>query len=543
MKKILELIECSRKKFIIFHIYCLFWGILYIIAALIFPDSISKIIDQVIIRKRYDLTKTYIISISFSGFCMIIFSYIQYGLYFKFGQKARIIIKQRLLEKLMNVNGNFKKNYPPGDMLRIIEQDTEQIQNLIGEGIGLLVINGINLIGVMILLLYKNFLIGVVMIIISVIFVVLQIYLSNSLKKDSVFLRKLLGNVSSYTNEIISRSETIATSSYAKQYTKNFFDKNVEIKEREILQMKKLLVGRNIGIAYNVLANVITLGLGVMMVDKRDMTVGTLLAISMYVQRLYSPLLAISNSYFNIKKAIPFVTKIVKCLENKNLMINGSKCLQTPLEGNIYFDSVFFKYNEDMILENFFLRIKEGKFTGIIGENGSGKSTIIKLLLKIYQCKRGNIYVDNININEYDNEYYYKNISVMWQNNFLMSGTLYDVINPGGKDLKKEEIYKLFNEMNLDIEKFEDGLNTYIYENNFNVSGGELQKINIIRILIEDRPIIILDEPTSALDNESEEEICKLLKTLLKGKTVIIVTHREKILGICDEIIEIKRTK
>lgn len=543
MKKILELIECSRKKFIIFHIYCLFWGILYIIAALIFPDSISKIIDQVIIRKRYDLTKTYIISISFSGFCMIIFSYIQYGLYFKFGQKARIIIKQRLLEKLMNVNGNFKKNYPPGDMLRIIEQDTEQIQNLIGEGIGLLVINGINLIGVMILLLYKNFLIGVVMIIISVIFVVLQIYLSNSLKKDSVFLRKLLGNVSSYTNEIISRSETIATSSYAKQYTKNFFDKNAEIKEREILQMKKLLVGRNIGIAYNVLANVITLGLGVMMVDKRDMTVGTLLAISMYVQRLYSPLLAISNSYFNIKKAIPFVTKIVKCLENKNLMINGSKCLQTPLEGNIYFDSVFFKYNEDMILENFFLRIKEGKFTGIIGENGSGKSTIIKLLLKIYQCKRGNIYVDNININEYDNEYYYKNISVMWQNNFLMSGTLYDVINPGGKDLKKEEIYKLFNEMNLDIEKFEDGLNTYIYENNFNVSGGELQKINIIRIIIEDRPIIILDEPTSALDNESEEEICKLLKTLLKGKTVIIVTHREKILGICDEIIEIKRTK
>lgn len=543
MKKILELIECSRKKFIIFHIYCLFWGILYIIAALIFPDSISKIIDQVIIRKRYDLTKTYIISISFSGFCMIIFSYIQYGLYFKFGQKARIIIKQRLLEKLMNVNGNFKKNYPPGDMLRIIEQDTEQIQNLIGEGIGLLVINGINLIGVMILLLYKNFLIGVVMIIISVIFVVLQIYLSNSLKKDSVFLRKLLGNVSSYTNEIISRSETIATSSYAKQYTKNFFDKNAEIKEREILQMKKLLVGRNIGIAYNVLANVITLGLGVMMVDKRDMTVGTLLAISMYVQRLYSPLLAISNSYFNIKKAIPFVTKIVKCLENKNLIINGSKCLQTPLEGNIYFDSVFFKYNEDMILENFFLRIKEGKFTGIIGENGSGKSTIIKLLLKIYQCKRGNIYVDNININEYDNEYYYKNISVMWQNNFLMSGTLYDVINPGGKDLKKEEIYKLFNEMNLDIEKFEDGLNTYIYENNFNVSGGELQKINIIRILIEDRPIIILDEPTSALDNESEEEICKLLKTLLKGKTVIIVTHREKILGICDEIIEIKRTK
>ena len=158
MKKILELIECSRKKFIIFHIYCLFWGILYIIAALIFPDSISKIIDQVIIRKRYDLTKTYIISISFSGFCMIIFSYIQYGLYFKFGQKARIIIKQRLLEKLMNVNGNFKKNYPPGDMLRIIEQDTEQIQNLIGEGIGLLVINGINLIGVMILLLYKNWL-------------------------------------------------------------------------------------------------------------------------------------------------------------------------------------------------------------------------------------------------------------------------------------------------------------------------------------------------------------------------------------------------
>ena len=92
-------------------------------------------------------------------------------------------------------------------------------------------------------------------------------------------------------------------------------------------------------------------------------------------------------------------------------------------------------------------------------------------------------------------------------------------------------IYSLFQRVRLDINKFESGLDTYICENNINVSGGELQKLNIIKILIEDRPLVILDEPTSALDNDSEDEICELFKELLRGRTVIIVTHRKRIFG------------
>lgn len=125
----------------------------------------------------------------------------------------------------------------------------------------------------------------------------------------------------------------------------------------------------------------------------------------------------------------------------------------------------------------------------------------------------------------------------MFQNNFLISGKLIDIINPGKKEVDMNYIYSLFQRVRLDINKFESGLDTYICENNINVSGGELQKLNIIKILIEDRPLVILDEPTSALDNDSEDEICELFKELLRGRTVIIVTHRKRILGICDKII------
>lgn len=537
ISKMLSLIECSKKKFAFFQLYCLFWGALYTAAALVFPNAISKIIDQVAIDKKYNLIEEYLLAIIFSGAFMILFNYIQYMSYYKFGQRASIRLKQKLLEKVMKSGGRFKLKYTSGEMLRIIEQDTEQIQYLVGEGFGQLIVNVLVFIAVMILLLIQQMMIGVVMISISILFSMLHFYLSNQLKKDMVSIRQELGRTSSYTNEIINHSEQVIVSGYVKKFVNDFYQKNRIILDKNISQMKKSLFGRNLGIAYNVIANAITLGIGIYSVRNGKMTVGSLLAISMYVQRLYGPLISISNSYINIKKAIPFIEKIAKVLDNNDIISDGNLKPRYVLKGNIHYQNVFFKYEINSILRNFNLKIEEGKFTAIRGENGSGKSTLIKLLLKIYKCYSGKIYMDGIDINEYSNEYYYNNISVMFQNNFVVSGRLYDIINPGGRNIDKKNIYKLFDEVKLDIKKFENGLDTYICENNINISGGELQKINIIRILIENRPIVILDEPTSALDKESESEICDLLGRILKGKTVIIVTHRERILEICDHII------
>lgn len=468
---------------------------------------------------------------------MIVFNYIQYMQYYKFGQKGRFIIVQKVFSKLMHAGGKLKEKYSSGDILRIIEHDSVQIENLIGQGIGQLMVNIIVVLGVIILLLSKQVFIAIIMIGISLIFSIVQFCLSNSLKREAGVLRKTLGDTSSYTNEMILNSEKIVTSGYAEDFINEHGNRNKDILSQNVSQMKKSLISRNIGIAYNIVGNLVTLGIGVIAIRDGTMTVGDLLAISMYIQRLYSPLLIISNSYLNIKKAVPYIEKVIDFLDQENCIEDGKIILDSNLGGRISFNNISFKYDEKYILNNFNLLIEKGKISAIIGKNGSGKSTIIKLLIKLYKINSGEIYIDDININDYSNNYLYKNISVMFQNNILISGSLRDVVNPGKKQITEEELRKIFLKVRLDIDKFENGLDTYIHENSINISEGELQKINIVRILIEDRSIIILDEPTSALDNESENEICELLHKLLKGKTVIIITHRERILDICDRVI------
>ena len=537
IKDVLNLIDKSLKSFILFQILCAVWGILYTICSLIFPTAVSKLIDQVILAHEYNKTLYYLFIILISGFLMIVFNYIQYIEYYKFGQKGKLIISKKIFDRILHANGKFREKYSSGDILRIIEQDTNQIENFIGQGIGQIAVNIIVVAGVIILILVQQPIIGLIMIILSVAFSLIQAFLSYILKQEASELRDDLGKNSSFSNEVILHSEQVATSGYVETYFQEYKSRNEKIYTKNISQMSKILMGRNIGIAYNVIGNLITMGIGVCEIRNGNMTVGSLLAFTMYVQRLYGPLVIISNSYLNLKKAVPHIERIKRFLDSAECIIDGCIKPETKMRGIIAFKNVFFKYDEKEVLKRCNLQIEPEKLTAIIGNNGSGKSTLIKLLLKTYNCSSGEILVDNIDINKYSNNYFYNNISVMFQNNFLISGKLIDIINPGKKEVDMNYIYSLFQRVRLDINKFESRLDTYICENNINVSGGELQKLNIIKILIEDRPLVILDEPTSALDNDSEDEICELFKELLRGRTVIIVTHRKRILGICDKII------
>lgn len=537
IKDVLNLIDKPLKNFMLFQILCAVWGILYTICSLVFPTAVSKLIDKVIINHEYSRTFYYLSIILISGLLMIVFNYIQYIEYYKFGQKGKLTISEKIFDRILHANGKFREKYSSGDILRIIEQDSNQIENFIGQGIGQIAVNIIVVVGVIILILIQQPIIGIIMIILSVVFSFVQAFLSYMLKQEASELREDLGKISSFSSEIILHSEQVATSGYVETYFQEYKSRNKKIYTKNVSQMSKILIGRNIGIAYNVIGNLITMGIGVYEIRNGNMTVGSLLAFTMYVQRLYGPLVIISNSYLNLKRAVPHIERIKKFLNNAECIIDGSIKPEMKIRGTIVFENVSFKYDEKEVLKKCNLQIESGKLTAIIGDNGSGKSTLIKLLLKIYNRSSGEIFVDNIDINKYSNDYLFNNISVMFQNNFLISGKLIDIINPGKKELDINYIYSLFQRVKLDINKFENGLDTYICENNINISGGELQKLNIIKILIEDRPLIILDEPTSALDNDSEDEICELFEELLRGRTVIIVTHRKRILKICDKII------
>ena len=240
-----------------------------------------------------------------------------------------------------------------------------------------------------------------------------------------------------------------------------------------------------------------------------------------------------------IKKNIPISERVFKLLKDSDEIKQDGKRLDRNID-SIKFSNVCFSYDiEGELLNEINFQVSNRQTLGILGENGMGKSTLIRLLLKKCKCTRGTIDINGININDIDIQYLYDNISTMAQESNLLSGTVREILDPFNKNIEDEKMYSILENLMFDIEKLSEGLDTYIHPNMTNLSGGEKQKLNLARVILENKPVVLLDEPTSALDIDSEEKICDLLQEFLQDKLAIIITHRKRILRICTSVIEL----
>lgn len=193
------------------------------------------------------------------------------------------------------------------------------------------------------------------------------------------------------------------------------------------------------------------------------------------------------------------------------------------------------------LYKNFNLEINKGEIVGIVGNNGVGKSTLIKIIMKMIPIDIGRIIVNGkYGLENIDEEYLYKNISVVPQSTVILSGKLRDILNPAKRDISDNKIIETLKKFTVDYSIFENDLNYEILEKGGNMSGGEAQKLSLVRMVLENKPWVLLDEPTSAMDVECEKIICSILKEYLKRRTAVIITHRPEILSICDKIIRLE---
>ena len=257
-------------------------------------------------------------------------------------------------------------------------------------------------------------------------------------------------------------------------------------------------------------------------------SVGILFSMIVYVQQLYSPAVALGETYNSIKNAQPSILRISTLLENKEMVEEADFCPEGSLKGNIIFKNVTFSYaqNTDPVFRNLNLSLKAGRIYGITGDNGMGKSTFIRLIAGLCMPDSGNIYIDDIEIKKYNVEYLRKHIGYLLQKPLLLRGK-----NPiDNIDTKRMMRY------------FNMGKKRYLEENVKGLSGGESQKLALAYLLSDKtKDIYILDEPTASVDLKSEEVICSQIRDALKGKTALIITHRRSILKICDEVIDFNK--
>ncbi|MCX6742753.1 MAG: ATP-binding cassette domain-containing protein, partial [Candidatus Parcubacteria bacterium] len=210
--------------------------------------------------------------------------------------------------------------------------------------------------------------------------------------------------------------------------------------------------------------------------------------------------------------------------------------------GKIEYQEASFNYNETRsVLKKFNLVIKPGEKIALIGPSGAGKTTIVRLLLRLYDLTSGKILIDNQNIARVTQESLWHNISLVPQDPILFHRSLMENIRYGNFKASEKEILKAAKLAHCHefISKLSDGYNTYVGERGIKLSGGERQRVAIARAILHNTPILILDEATSSLDSESEMLIQKALDELMKNKTVIAIAHRLSTIRKMDRIIVI----
>ncbi len=285
---------------------------------------------------------------------------------------------------------------------------------------------------------------------------------------------------------------------------------------------------------------------GANLVQSGEMSVGDLLSFVLYTTFIGGSIAGLGDLYGQIQKAIGASERVMEILgEESEQEIADTPIQQLTIKGDIEFNNIQFAYptRKDInVLNELSFKVKSGEKVALVGHSGAGKSTIIQLLLRFYNVDKGEIKVDNKNINEFNLSAFRKNIGIVPQEIILFGGSIKENIAYGKPDATDEEILEAAKKANawLFIKDFPEKMETLVGERGVKLSGGQRQRIAIARAILKNPSILILDEATSSLDAESENYVKEALDELMKNRTTIIIAHRLATIRKVDTIYVLK---
>lgn len=270
------------------------------------------------------------------------------------------------------------------------------------------------------------------------------------------------------------------------------------------------------------------------------MTPGQLVQFIAYANMLYMPLQFVSRLPRMIMRLKTSLERIYDIIDEEPKVDDSPDAIYKEIQGEVVFEDVTFGYRSyEPVLEHISLHVKKGEMIGLVGSSGTGKSTMINLLMRLYDADDGRILIDGVPLSGIKRDCLHGQIGVVLQETFLFSGTLYDNIRYAKPDATRLEVIKAAKIANAHdfITKFPDGYDTYVGERGYNLSGGERQRIAIARAILHNPRLLILDEATSSLDTETEYQIQEALNRLTEGRTTFAIAHRLSTLRKADRIV------
>ncbi len=385
---------------------------------------------------------------------------------------------------------------------------------------------------------------AVVALIILPIMTWLVIWFSKKLNTAMLASKKNLAILNGFTQEALASVSAVKLLNAEKSVSNRYNKLNVQYRDAQLDNVfyDALMFATIDGISS------ITLGVALFMAIQwsgyaDNLTAGLMVAFIQYIQQLFEPLKQLGTKMAMLQGAFTSIERIFGLME-KQEFVAGDRTMSWPSQVDVQFDQVSFSYttSKSKTLSDISFRVPAGSSLAIIGSTGSGKSTIIKLLTKLYDGYSGSIRVAGTDIKDLDPEHTRGQMGIVPQDLVLFEGSIEFNISLGARDVSKEEIIRAAHLVGADrfINDLPGGLDFRVKENGSNLSHGQKQLIVFARALTKNPPIVILDEATSSIDPQSEALIQEATKRILKDRTVVVIAHRLETIRRCDNILVIE---
>lgn len=446
------------------------------------------------------------------------------------GQSVILRMRNEMFDHLHRLSMSFFDRNQVGRLMSRVQNDVQQLQELLTQGIFTLLTSSLTLVGIAVIMIVMNPRLALITLtVVPALALVISIW-QRYARRAFTSVRRAIAIVNSQLQEDISGVRVIQSLSREEKNYEQFdevnrahLDANVTAIKMEGIMMPAVNILTGIGFAMVII-------IGGFQVMDGVMEVGFLLAFLLYIQRFFEPVIELSMQYTELQRAMASGARIFELLDIAPEIEDSPDAVELPpVKGKVGFEGVSFGYEDGKdILHDIALTIKAGETVAIVGQTGSGKSSLVNLIARFYEVERGRVTVDGYDVRSVTQQSLRRQIGIVPQDPILFSGTIAENISFARADARRDRIAEVAKLVGADhfINRLEEGYDTPVGQRGTNLSAGQRQLICLARAILADPRILILDEATSNVDTNTERIMQKALRRLTRGRTCITIAHR-----------------
>ncbi|HLT81616.1 MAG TPA: ABC transporter ATP-binding protein [Cyclobacteriaceae bacterium] len=459
------------------------------------------------------------------------------------GQQVIRDIRSQLYKHIVRLRLRFFDRTPIGRLVTRTISDVETLADVFSEGLAAMAGDLLQIVFILAFMFYEDWRLSLVSLSTIPLLLLSTYIFKEKIKVAFNDVRNAVSNLNSFVQEHLTGMNIVQIFGSEKSEYEKFKAINNEHRQanlRSVLYysvyypVSEIIAAAGIGLLVWYGAK------GVINTEVTGITIGKLIAFIMYIQMFFRPIRMIADRYNTLQMGIVSTSRIMNLLDNNEHVQATGAYRPESIRGAVKFENVWFAYNNDeYVLRDINLEIREGETVAIVGATGAGKSSIINLLNRFYEIKKGRITIDGVDLNEYDLGFLRRNIGVVLQDVFLFSDSIFNNIALGHPDVTEDMVWHAADMVGARhfIERLPGKLSYNVMERGSTLSVGQRQLISFIRAMVYDPRILVLDEATSSVDHETEEMIRDAIDKMMRGRTAIVIAHRLSTIQSADKII------